>query len=155
MVRVCFPGVVLLFLLIVSCKSREQRYVSELKENLPVFDSISQAIIDKYSAMVDSAEQRFDIFTGPEHDRLQDRKAYDAGLKDFFKRFHISSVTVLFDSTGIEDPAYKLIYVRDDFSTYQYSSAGFPSRDTAFENTRILVRPVNKHWKFEYEKPNW
>ena len=143
----------MILILSYSCSGRKQNhYVNQLKENLPVFDSITLALISKYSKQ--SITHTTTVYPSkvPKNSYYS---VYDTSINLFCEQNDINYIEVktIHDKEQKNKPDVR--YFLSD-NNYQYIFNNKEQPDTAiFENTRVRIVPVNNKWTFQYEKPNF
>lgn len=153
--RICyFLLLYLIGIFLYSCiKSRQDRYISQLKMDLPTYDSLTAVLISKYAAR---SVERPTIIYPAEKDRAGDHfRIYDTSIHSFCHQNDISYIQVQAGEASENGQAADVrYYLSDPNFQYLFHSQGF-EHNAPFENTRVRIVPINNNWQAQYEKPNF
>lgn len=137
-----------------SCSDRSQdHYISQLKENLSSYDSITLALISKYSKH--SITNTTTIYPADIPKNGDYNRVYDTSIYLFCEQNDINYIEVQTDHDKEEKNKPSVTYfLLDNNYQYIFNEQG-QTNNAIFENTRVKVVPINKKWTFQYEKPNF
>lgn len=153
--RLChFLLLYLIGIFLCSCtRSRQERYVTQLKKHLPTYDSLTAVLISKYAAR--SAERPTIIYPAGKEGAGDHFRIYDTSIHSFCRQNEISYIQVHSGEESANEQAVDVTYyLSDPDFQYLFHSKGFDD-NAPFENTRVRIVPVNNNWQFQYEKPNF
>lgn len=147
--RLCFI-VPVLSVVILSCSEYKQnKYVAQIKQRLPEYDSLTSILVSKYSHYSTGSYTIVYPTEGESHG--DGFRVFDNSINDFCNQNDISYIEVQPTSGNRANVTY---YLLDN--NYQYIYNGYDTSEQGmFENTRVRIMPINKDWTFQYEKPNF
>ena len=127
--------------------------MSQIKSNLPVYDSLTTILIEKYS---NRSMGSTTIIYPSEGDSYGDYlRFHDSAINKFCSQNDISYIQIY---SSPQDTFANVVnvtyYLHDNNYQYIFDSKG-ETNMKPFENTKVLTVPINANWTFQYEKPNF
>jgi hypothetical protein len=143
----------ILFILSSCLKYRQDNYVKQIRQNLQVYDSINAALINRYAHRAPN-----DITLIYPADKQTDptwNAFYDLSINAFCLDNKIKWIEVYSTTDGERSENLTVSYFLSERNhRYVFQNNGAMHKKK-FENTRILVIPIDNRWTFEYVKPQW
>jgi hypothetical protein len=143
----------IIFACLISCGSRKVKYLNQLRDNLETFDGLNATIVNRYRYLFVGKDSLLELEIYP-HKKLHGNfsRLYDSSIYDFCNRYDINAISLKLNNNETSDAI--IYFIWDNNIQYLYNSKGIPG-NTGFENTRVWIVPINNHWQFLYEKPQW